>query len=139
MFRCLENVSGITADRIQGLTGVWVGNQKVAAIGIRATKWVTYHGLALNVTTNLEGFTSIIPCGIEDKPVTSVYNILYHEEDGIENATIAPPEEENALLLEYSYGLQDAFSDIFGLEMEDFSVVSGQDAIDELQSIYICK
>eukprot|EP00889_Picochlorum_renovo_P003890 jgi/Picre1/30920/NNA_006279.t1 len=134
---CLENVSGITADRIQGLTGVWVGNQKVAAIGIRATKWVTYHGLALNVTTNIDEFECIIPCGIEDKSVTSVHHILHQKsiEDDCQYVpeTISTPAEDT-LLLEYSYGLQDAFSHIFGIDMDDFCVVSGQDAIDELNN-----
>jgi lipoyl(octanoyl) transferase len=57
---------------MEGLTGVWVGGQKVAAIGVRAQRWVTYHGLAINVTTDLSPFALITPCGIADRPVTSV-------------------------------------------------------------------
>jgi hypothetical protein len=57
-------------------TGVWVGGAKVAAIGVRAKKWVTYHGLALNVVTDLGPFGAIVPCGIEDRPVTSVHQLL---------------------------------------------------------------
>jgi hypothetical protein len=56
--------------------GVWVGGAKVAAIGVRAKKWVTYHGLALNVVTDMGPFDAIVPCGIGDRPVTSVHQLL---------------------------------------------------------------
>ena len=58
--------------RIPGLTGVWVGEKKICAIGIKVTRWVTMHGFALNITTNLDYFKHIIPCGIMDMGVTSV-------------------------------------------------------------------
>jgi lipoyl(octanoyl) transferase len=63
---------GIIAGRSPGLTGVWVGDAKLAAIGVRIARWVTSHGFALNVDTNLEHFGLIIPCGITDKSVTSI-------------------------------------------------------------------
>ena len=62
---------GLTAGRIDGLTGVWVGGEKLAAIGVRISRWVTSHGFALNVTTNLDDFNLIVPCGIADRGVTS--------------------------------------------------------------------
>ncbi|MFP4547760.1 MAG: lipoyl(octanoyl) transferase LipB [Fidelibacterota bacterium] len=65
----------IRARRIDGLTGVWVGTNKVAAIGIRVSKWTTYHGFALNVETDLSLFTGIIPCGIVDKGVTRMKDL----------------------------------------------------------------
>src|SRR5262249_7361720 len=55
---------GIEAGRIDGLTGVWVGGDKLAAIGVRIARWVTSHGFALNVTTDLDAFRLIVPCGI---------------------------------------------------------------------------
>lgn len=67
---------GIESGRIQGLTGVWVGNEKVAAIGVRISRWVTSHGFALNVHTNLDHFNTIIPCGIQNKGVTSMAKLL---------------------------------------------------------------
>ena len=70
--RALAEVSGLTGERIPGLTGVWVDGQKVAAIGVRANKWVAYHGLAINITTDLAPFLHITPCGISDRPTTSV-------------------------------------------------------------------
>lgn len=55
------------ATTIPGLTGVWVGNSKVAAIGVSARQWITVHGVAINVTNTLDGFSKIVPCGIEEK------------------------------------------------------------------------
>jgi lipoyl(octanoyl) transferase len=63
---------GIKAGRIEGLTGVWVGQQKICAMGIRCSRWVTMHGFAFNVTTDLSYFDHIVPCGISDKSVTSL-------------------------------------------------------------------
>jgi len=62
----------IQADRIKGLTGVWVGNEKITAIGVGVRHWITYHGFAFNINPNLEHFSYIIPCGIKDKGVTSL-------------------------------------------------------------------
>ena len=67
---------GITAGRIDGLTGVWVGHEKLAAIGVRIARWVTSHGFAFNVTTDLEYFNLIVPCGIADRGVTSLGRLL---------------------------------------------------------------
>jgi lipoyl(octanoyl) transferase len=63
---------GVTAGRSPGLTGAWVGEEKLAAIGVRIARWVTSHGFALNVTTNLQHFNLIVPCGLSGKGVTSL-------------------------------------------------------------------
>ncbi|WP_337872042.1 lipoyl(octanoyl) transferase LipB [Ignavibacterium sp.] len=66
------NDYNLDAKRIEGLTGVWIEERKIAAIGIKISRWVTMHGFAFNVNTNLELFNGIIPCGISDKSVTSL-------------------------------------------------------------------
>lgn len=68
---------GIIAGRIDGLTGVWIGEdsnnpRKIAALGVKCSRWVTMHGFALNVNSNLNHFDLIVPCGIDDKAVTSI-------------------------------------------------------------------
>ncbi len=70
------NGYGLQGERITGLTGVWVNDCKVAAIGIKVKSWITMHGFALNVCPDLSGFRDIIPCGIADKPVGSLQQFL---------------------------------------------------------------
>lgn len=99
---------GIEGGRIAGLTGVWVDTdkpnpRKIAAIGIRCSRWVTMHGLALNVNTNLNYFKNIIPCGISDKGVTSIQQEL--------NKTVNFQEVMNIM--------QDEFLAVFGLSYSE--------------------
>jgi lipoyl(octanoyl) transferase len=67
---------GIDAGRVEGLTGAWVGREKLAAIGVRLSRWITSHGFALNVATDLAYFNLIVPCGIADRGVTSLERLL---------------------------------------------------------------
>lgn len=69
----------IAGKRVSGYTGVWVGDEKIAAIGVAVKRWVTYHGFALNVNPDLSHFKLINPCGITDKEVTSIVKILGHD------------------------------------------------------------
>ena len=80
---------GIKGGRIEGLTGVWVGNEKIAAIGVRIARWITSHGFALNVNTDLKFFQMIVPCGITDKGVTSISRLLGYDADLREVAATA--------------------------------------------------
>ena len=63
---------GIQTSLVQGMTGVWAGDEKLAAIGVRISRWITSHGFALNHTTDLANFGLIVPCGIVDRGVTSL-------------------------------------------------------------------
>jgi lipoyl(octanoyl) transferase len=86
---------GLVATRREGLTGIWVGSRKIAAIGVAVRRWVAYHGFALNVAPNLAHFAGIVPCGIAatDGTVTSLASEL----------TAAPPVDEvkNVLAREF--------------------------------------
>lgn len=94
---------GLEGERVPGLTGVWVGRDKVAAIGIGVRRWVTWHGFALNVSTELDAFELIVPCGIRDRGVTSLQKLLGHE--------VPAPQVTDAIV--------DAFAAVFGLAPED--------------------
>jgi lipoyl(octanoyl) transferase len=72
---------GITGQRVEGYTGVWVGDEKIVAIGIKVSRWVTMHGFAFNVNTDLGYFDKIIPCGIFHKGVTSLERLLHRKVD----------------------------------------------------------
>ncbi len=92
---------GLEAGRVPGLTGVWVNGAKVAAIGVKVSRWVTMHGFAFNVDPDLRYFGRIVPCGIPDKPVTSVRQLLGHRVDyGEVEACVA-----------------ERFSQVFGLDL----------------------
>jgi lipoyl(octanoyl) transferase len=90
----------LQGERSPGQTGVWLAGAKVAAIGVGARRWISQHGLALNVSCDLAGFAAVVPCGIADRPVG---RLLDHR-PGLSTALVAP------LLLE-------AFSERFGVQL----------------------
>jgi lipoyl(octanoyl) transferase len=97
---------GIAAGRVPGLTGVWVDGRKIAAIGVHISRWVTSHGFALNVHTDLSYFQYIVPCGLT-KPVTSMAQL------GV-----------RATLNDVSRTLAEQFGRIFECEMETLALAS---------------
>ncbi len=93
-------IYGLSGERIAGLTGVWVEGYKIAAIGIKVSRWITYHGFALNVCPDLSGFAEIIPCGIANKPVGSLRQFL-----------------PNISLMQVQQDLSRVFASVFGVEL----------------------
>ena len=85
---------GVVAGRVTGLTGAWVDDEKLAAIGVRVSRWVTSHGFAFNVSTDLRHFTYIVPCGIQGRGVTSLGRLL--------GRTIPRHEVEDAVVRAFS-------------------------------------
>jgi lipoyl(octanoyl) transferase len=92
----------LKTGRIDGLTGVWSGNQKIAAIGVGVRKWVTFHGFALNVNDDLTPFSYIVPCGITDKGITSMKILLGREVEMAEVKTIVAESFADVFNLEYN-------------------------------------
>ena len=79
---------GIAGERVAKYTGVWTGGRKIASIGVHARDWVTWHGFALNVSTELSYFDLIVPCGIPEVRMTSVEREMLERADG---ACLASP------------------------------------------------
>lgn len=86
---------GLRGERNRGFTGVWVDGAKIAAVGIGIRDWITYHGISLNVSPNMEHWRLIVPCGIPDKPVTSLNALLCTDSPAME--TVASEFEKQFL------------------------------------------
>ena len=100
---------GIAGGRVAKYTGVWVGDRKIASIGVHARDWVTWHGFALNVSTELSFFDLIVPCGIPDVRMTSVERELLEQAD---RACLAPAP---SLRDEVAESVVAAAADVFAL------------------------
>jgi lipoate-protein ligase B len=100
---------GVAAERRPGLTGVWTGGRKIASLGIHVKQWVTFHGFALNVNTDLRGFDLIVPCGIEGVVMTSVAAELGRTDAGV------------------------LWEDTRGLVVEAFAAGFGYEAVDDAE------
>jgi lipoate-protein ligase B len=101
---------GISAGRREGLTGVWVGERKIASIGVHVRRWVTGDGFALNVGPDLAGFALIRPCGLDPDVMTSVSQVLGHE--------VAPGEMVEATA--------SAFADVFETENDERGMMNDE-------------
>ena len=94
---------GVEAEPFEGLTGAWIGADKIGAIGVRISRWITSHGFAYNVNTSLEYFNLIVPCGIRDHGVTSLARQLKRD--------VPMREVEDAVV--------EAFGEVFEAEMAE--------------------
>jgi len=106
-------VYGVDGQRIENHTGVWVGEKKIASIGIGIKGWVTFHGFSLNINSDLSYFSLIRPCGFESRAVTSMSEIL--------GSPVEPKD--------FHYQLIEHFGEVFNLQMEeDYKQISTMDS-----------
>lgn len=115
----LEAVGIPGAGRIDGLTGVWVGDQKVAAIGIKLRRWVTMHGVSVNICPDMRYFNNIVPCGIKDKAVGSVV--------ALRNAEITLPAFANVFL--------NKFTEQYNTQFKQKDMLEGDAAVQFIEKI----
>lgn len=98
---------GLSGQRVEGLTGAWVGKKKIGAIGIAVKSWVTFHGFAFNVNPELKNFSLIIPCGIREYEVTSLENLVGYP--------VLMPEVKERIIKEFARVFQ--FTTVNGVEI----------------------
>ena len=103
----------VTARRLDGMTGAWIGENKIGAIGVRISRWITSHGFAFNVSTNMGHFDLIVPCGISNRGVTSLERVA--------GRGISISEVENAAVRH--------FCDVFERETSQTALYDGVEAI----------
>jgi lipoyl(octanoyl) transferase len=99
---------GLKGERIEGLTGVWIEGHKVAAIGIKVSRWITMHGFSLNVHPDMTGFKRIVPCGIADRPVAALQDFC---------PTIAEGKPKTIEFQEVQGQVAKVFAEIFQLKL----------------------
>ncbi|XP_050283994.1 octanoyltransferase LIP2p, chloroplastic-like [Quercus robur] len=118
VIRVLSLTFSIKASRLEGFTGVWVGDKKVAAVGIRVSQWITYHGLALNVNTDLTPFHSIVPCGIRNRQVGSIKGLLGEFQPSTGCGKAGGLHSNDCQLIDITHSsLIKEFSEVFQLEI----------------------
>ncbi|XP_073301688.1 octanoyltransferase LIP2p, chloroplastic-like [Primulina huaijiensis] len=126
VIRALSSTFSIEASRVEGLTGVWVGNQKLAAMGIKVSKWIAYHGLALNVTTDMKPFEQIVPCGIRDRQVGSIKALLQENFSSQVNRQEHNHDNDYSELIDATHkSLIEKFCEVFQVDIRNKHIQSG--------------
>ncbi|CAA2953091.1 plastidial lipoyltransferase 2 [Olea europaea subsp. europaea] len=119
VIRVLSATFVIDASRVDGLTGVWVGDKKLAAFGIKVSQWITFHGLTLNVTIDIAPFHQIVPCGVRDRRVGNIKGLLRESLSSNGHRAANNDHTDDCILIEIAYksSLRE-FCDVFQLDMQ---------------------
>jgi len=136
----LDHYYHLDSGRIDGLTGVWVKNArqqdaKIAAIGVKLRRWITMHGMSINIDPEMEYFQNIVPCGIADKPVTSLQALLTDATKSFYTSNLQSPPTAEPLQLSFRQTADELIASFQVIFERDCEVIPEAESLQYLQAL----